>query len=235
MIVWIASFPRSGNNLFRAALYQIFGVKSGSVFPEPRGADVAPDDPSLHLSLDSIDSLRARKAPVFVKTHRLAEAHDESPAVYLVRDGRDSLVSYAHFVKAREEKAFRSLSYEEALTALLEREAHPYGSWSANVRAWTRRDAPTAIVRFEELVEDPGGAARGAVESLGVSLPAPTGELPSFDELHERNPIVFRRGKVGSWTSEMPPHLEERFWGLHGAEMLVMGYSREQPYVEARR
>lgn len=233
MIVWIASFPRSGNNLFREALYRIFGVKSGSVFPEPLGADPYLDDVSLHLPEDSIDSLRELEAPVFVKTHRLSESDDQSPAVYLVRDGRDAYVSYAHFVRARGERAFTSLDYEGALATLIEREGHAYGSWSASVRAWTRRAAPTAIVRFEELVENPHTAVRDAVKSLGIPLGEPVGEMPPFRELHAQNPIVFRRGKVGSWRSELPPPLEERFWGLHGAAMLVMGYPRKHPLVAA--
>jgi hypothetical protein len=233
MIIWIASFPRSGNNLFRTALYQLFGIPSGSVFFEPAGSDPFFDEVSLHLPSDQIDALREREAPVFVKTHRLVEADDESPAVYLVRDGRDSIVSWAHFVKAREERAYESLSHRETLAELIVREDHPFGSWSASVRAWTRREAPTSIVRFEELVEDPAYSVRSALESLGVSLPAPSGELPSFEELHERNPIVFRRGEVGSWTSELPEDLEREFWELHGAEMLAMGYSRDHPLAGA--
>jgi hypothetical protein len=235
VIIWIASFPRSGNNLFRAALYHLFGIKSGSVFPEVPGAADVLDDVSLYLSSHSIERLRAQEAPVFVKTHRLADADDTSPAVYLVRDGRDSLVSYAHFVRAQHERPYRSLSFEEALAALLEREVHPYGSWSANVRTWTRRQAPTAIVHFEELIRDPAEAIRSAVGSLGIPLPERTGELPAFEELHARKPVVARKGVVGSWTSELPLHLEERFWGVHGAEMLVMGYSRDHPLAEARR
>jgi hypothetical protein len=235
MIIWIASFPRSGNNLFREVLYRIYGVKSGSVFPEPLGADPYLDDVSLHLPEDSIDSLRELDGPVFVKTHRLSEADDPSPAVYLVRDGRDAYVSYAHFVRARGERAFSSLDYEETLAALIERVDHAYGSWSESVREWSRRGGPTAIVRFEELVEDPITAVRDAVESVGVSLGEPVGELPPFRELHAQNPIVFRRGKVGSWRSELPAELEERFWELHGAQMLVMGYEREHPLAAAPR
>lgn len=229
MIIWIASFPRSGNNLFRAALRHLFGVKSGSVFSEPPGVDEFLDDVSLHLSSEAIEAAREQDAPVFVKTHRLAEADDPGPAVYLVRDGRDSVVSYAHFVKAMKQRSFSSLSLEESLAALIERKSHPFGSWSANVRSWTRRRAPTAIVRFEELVEDPAATVRDAVSSLGLPLGDPCGELPSFEELHRRNPAVFRRGVVGSWSSELPAHLERLFWELHGVEMLAMGYPRGHP------
>jgi hypothetical protein len=231
VIVWVASFPRSGNNLCsRQTLRAVFRAKTGAV----QNLESLLPRLSLDGAADPIGAMREHEETIFLKTHRVVDARDPSPALYIVRDGRDSLVSYAHFVRSREESAFRSLSFDEALTALLEREAHPYGSWSANVRAWTRRDAPTAIVRFEELVEDPVEAVRSAVEALDISLPEPAGELPPFKELHERNPVVFRRGEVGSWTTELPAYLEERFWGIHGAEMLVMGYSRNHPYAEAR-
>jgi Sulfotransferase domain len=231
MIIWIASFPRSGNNLFRVALRNFFGIKSGSVFSERPGVDDLLDDVSLHLSPEALESAREQQMPVFVKTHRLAEARDPAPSLYLVRDGRDSIVSYAHFVKARKQRSFRSLTMEESLGVLIERKSHPFGSWSANVRSWTRRAGPTAIVRFEELVKDPAGTVRDAVRSLGVPLAEPSGELPSFEELHRGNPVVFRRGVVGSWSTELPAHLERLFWELHGAEMLAMGYPRGHPFA----
>jgi len=222
MLVWVASFPRSGNNLCLMTLSEAFGATTGSVLD--------PDPLISRLSLDPDVDLRAavRESSdrVFLKTHRLPGPNDGDPAIYLVRDGRDSLVSYAHFMQAQRHPRFESLSFEKALAKLIERKDHPYGSWSANVRSWTRREAPTKIVRFERLIEDPVGTMREAVTSLGMALPEQRGQLPTFDELHERNPKIFRRGKVGSWRSEFPARLEERFWELHGAEMLAMGYRR---------
>jgi sulfotransferase family protein len=222
MIVWVASFPRSGNNLCLLTLSKVFGAQTGSV--------LNPESLVARLSLDPDEDLRAAlrdlDETVFVKTHRVAAPGDDDPALYLVRDGRDSLVSYAHFMQARGESRFEELSFEETLAALIERDDHPYGSWSQNVRSWLDRDAPTEVLRFEELVEHPVRAVRTAMASLGVSLPASGGRLPSFEELHERNPLVFRRGKVGSWRSELPERLERRFWRLHGAEMESLGYRR---------
>lgn len=222
MILWVASFPRSGNNLFLLTLRRVFGSTTGSALnPSSLISKL-----SLDRDADPVAAAREREETVFVKTHRLAAPDNRDPAIYLVRDGRDSLVSYAHFMKARGGPKYDSLSFEDALAALIARNDHPFGSWSGNVRAWTGREAPTEIVRFEELIEDPVSGVRGAVESLGISLPEPRGELPAFQELHERNPMVFRRGKVGSWRSELPERLETRFWRLHGAEMEALGYRR---------
>ena len=39
MIVWIASYPRSGNSLFRIALHRLYGVRSAPDPLRPRPAD----------------------------------------------------------------------------------------------------------------------------------------------------------------------------------------------------
>jgi hypothetical protein len=225
MIVWVASYPRSGNNLCsRQTLRAVFRATTGAVEnPESLVARLA-----LDPDADPVEAMREHDETVFLKTHRIIDASAPDPAIYLVRDGRDSLVSHAHFVKSQRDRSSESSrSFDETLAALIERTDHPYGSWSANVRAWTRRDAPTQVIRFEELTEDSVGAVRKAVEALGVPLPEPAREPPSFQELHEQDPGLYRRGKSGAWRSEFPPHLQSLFWRLHGAEMEALGYSRE--------
>jgi hypothetical protein len=43
-----------------------------------------------------VDAARSSQETLLVKTHDLPD--DDSPALYLVRDGRDALVSYAHYI-----------------------------------------------------------------------------------------------------------------------------------------
>jgi hypothetical protein len=224
VIVWVASFPRSGNNLCsRQTLRAVFRAKTGAI----QNLDSLVSRLSLPGDADPIGAMRDHDETIFLKTHRVVDAADPSPAIYIVRDGRDSLVSYAHFVEAQGEPQFESSSFEEALATLIERENHDYGSWSANVRAWTGRDASTAVIRFEELIADPVATVRGAAESLGVRLRKPVREPPDFERLREKDPGLYRRGKVGAWRSELPAELEQRFWQLHGTEMEALGYSRE--------
>jgi sulfotransferase family protein len=224
VIVWVASFPRSGNNLCsRQTLRAVFRAKTGAV----QNLDSLLPRLSLDGAADPIGAMREHDETIFLKTHRVVDARDPSPAIYIVRDGRDSLVSYAHFVEAQREPAFASATFEEALATLIEREDHDYGSWSGNVRAWTNREAPTEVIRFEELILDPVATVRAAAESLGVRLRNPAGEPPDFERLRKADPGLYRRGKAGSWKAELPPKLEERFWQLHGAEMEALGYSRE--------
>src|SRR5262245_47202585 len=90
---WLASYPRSGNSFLRIVLRNRFGLPS----PDPED----PNDQILALQYSTIihpnDRDDAAPSGVYgVKTHGLPGA-DNHPAVYIVRDGRDALVSYAHF------------------------------------------------------------------------------------------------------------------------------------------
>jgi hypothetical protein len=231
VIVWVASYPRSGNNLALLTLGRAFGFRRGlSAQPDQtlRKFDLPPD-------ADLIPSLKGLEETVFVKTHALPGGRDETPAVYLVRDGRDAEVSYAHWVRDRAMAEFAGLEFEAILERtirhgpameLLEGQVPPDVTWSDHVRAWTGRSAATAIVRFESLIEDPASVVGDAVRSLGIDVPQPRREVPSFDELRRRNPLTYRRGEVGTWREEMPPGLEGLFWELHGAQMEALGYPR---------
>ena len=85
-MIWLASFPRSGNTFFRNILYQLYGLESSTFHREPN----YPVDEGYE------------SYPV-VKTHLLpSDLIPDDPnikKVYLVRDGRDALVSIAHHRK----------------------------------------------------------------------------------------------------------------------------------------
>jgi Sulfotransferase domain len=199
-------------------------VRSGDIYPlgDPPSRLA---DASFRVDPESLDRLRAGSDPVFVRTHRLADIDDDSPAVYLVRDGRDAVASYARFSMRSSAPGFEDRSFEDAAEALIWRRDDDIGGWSDNVRSWTRREAPTAIVQFEELIKDPLATIRAAVATVGVSLPAPSEQPSSFARLHGENPLIYPSGQVGAWRSELPDRLQRMFWKLHGGEMLLMGYS----------
>ena len=93
-MIWLASFPRSGNTFFRIALEKLYGLQSLSLYE---------DDPaSLSRRASSrvqsgLPALHASKDLHFIKTHELPD--DGSPAILLVRDGRDAMVSFTHFIQ----------------------------------------------------------------------------------------------------------------------------------------
>jgi hypothetical protein len=229
MVVWIASFPRSGNTLLRVILNHVYaGVRTYEYYP-------IPDDEAWRQSfgrltgaaggaLSSEDLARLDAAPevTFVKTHELP-LDDRYPAIYAVRDGRDALVSLAHYIQ--EYRLGPERSFAEVLRdAIISRDQ--FGGWTGNVHTWWQEAIlrRVAFVRFEDLVADPIPVVAGALERLGMELERGTAEIPTFEALRQVEPRFFRRGKVGGWRDEMPPELQAIFWQHHRAMMYKLGY-----------
>ena len=231
LLVWAASYQRSGNTLTLRTLHDVYGidrfctVHGGGPWMRgrARSRNYKVPEELVGLPTDELfDALRDRPEPFFVKSHRIQDSADPAPALYIVRDGRDVHVSRAHWIAGKKVGPYE-LPYEERLDTLVT-SGHP--PWSEHIHRWRTRSGPTALVRFEELVDDPAGTVKRACDELGVPLPEPVGELTPWEKLQARNPLMHRRGKAGSWQEEMPPEIEERFWSIHGEEMDALGYSR---------
>jgi hypothetical protein len=231
MIIWLASYPRSGNTFFRVLLHRLFGLHTYSVYPVATDAERMPDDTERLMRLVGqaevecdIRALHADSGRHFVKTHDLPN-DDNSPAVVLIRDGRDTVVSYAHFVLKTERGIERPGSdvFETTLREIITGDL--FGGWSRNVNAWVNLVGWDSIIRYEELIEDPVNIAAATLRRLGVNGEINAAAPPSFQELHATVPWFFRRGTPGSWRQEMPSHLQELFVERHGDTLLRLGYS----------
>jgi hypothetical protein len=224
MIVWLASFPRSGNTLLRLLLHRFYGRATYSLYDE--NSDLAAFAGSAgRVTEPQLEGLRRRRDVTFVKTH--GQPIDDSPALCLIRDGRDALVSYAHFARTYEPAIARRYTFDEVLRMLTESRVH-YGGWSGNVRSWYEQSTrgPTVWLRYEDLVGEPLGQLDAALKTLDVDLgPRLAGKL-RFDDLHNRWPKFFRTGRPGAWLREMNNELHELFWRHHEAPMDWFGYER---------
>lgn len=221
-MIWLASFPRSGNTFFRNVLHDVYGIESSTYHQDPtREAD--PDFASK---------------PV-VKTHllpgRLPEQYRDSPAVYLVRDGRDALVSIAHHRK--DIVAPGTGFYYNLLEATLAQGGSFFGGWSENVRQWSQKAA--IVIRFEDLIKDPIQEVEKLREIM--DLPPPDySKLPTFKSLREGRPAYgggsgkrfdperlkkhFRSGKIGGWRTEVPPELLRLMIKINRPTLEQLGY-----------
>lgn len=226
VMIWLPSFPRCGNKLARLILATQFDARTFTVYQQLGEPDVVPVTPHWTGGLPPVMPVPESGDPkdcLFMKTHELpATGH---PAIYVIRDGRDAYVSYAHFVRQHFPDQVSGMSYEQVLGMLIQSRDH-FAGWSRHVQAWTGRPEPTAVIRFEDMIADPAGAMTAACARLGVRLSQPVRRLPGFDELKAGEPSQFRKGKAGAWREEMPPHLEELFWSLHGETMTTFGYAR---------
>jgi hypothetical protein len=147
----------------------------------------------------------------------------------LVRDGRDAVVSYAHFVLKTEQGIERpsSIVYENALEEVITSDR--FGGWSKNVDGWINRVGYDCIVRYEELIEDPVNIVTATLRRLGVRTEVQGASPPTFEKLRGTVPWFFRKGKSGAWSEEMPSHLLGLFLERHGDTLLRLGYSERVP------
>ena len=235
MIIWQASYPRSGMNYFQVLLWHFFRISSQTIYLQEE-LDKRDMEASFMRGAEELYGEKCRVPVVpaedikdddvyVVKTHELPQ--DNFPAVYLVRDGRDSLISYAHFIKEVEQSP---AAFDSILHDLIMNPGY-FGGWSAHVSAWTlRQQGPTAIVKFEELVQtsSPEDVLKHSFARIGCELPEPPASEPppAFSRLHETMPEIFRKGQIGNWQQEMSANLHELFWQRHGDAMQAMGYSR---------
>lgn len=229
MITWLASYPRSGNTFARIGLFCLFGIPCRSIYPAEDDARTI--DKIIGKPLPEMTPVEMSASPdcFFAKTHEMPGS-EPWPAVYLVRDGRDTLVSYAHYILHEEHgvspASDRELFVETLQDLIIGRER--FGGWASHVVAWTQRTAPTSVVHFEDLIAEPDRELRQALIAVG-ELPPVRGDasLPIFEKLHDVVPWFFRKGRVGAWRTEMPPYLQALFWSLHGEVMRELGYDKE--------
>jgi hypothetical protein len=234
MIVWLASFPRSGNTLLRQVLAEVFHLASFSdevtnverVAWTPAARQRAGikkiDQPWAEFFRQATESAEIH----LVKTHRLPR--DDQPAIYVVRDGRRALTSYA----AYHQSFSPSGQAPDLMDLVLGRDF--YGSWSDHFHAWTTRGCSTLLVRYEELV-DPTTDTLSRLADFVKVRPAVESWRNPFEELHSMDPRFFRQGMVEwqapeIWTSV----IDQIFLICHGDLMVQLGYCSPETVSQGR-
>lgn len=215
-------------------LYHLCGRETYSIYDDPLFERIGASKLIGHRLLPgSIDDLLRDEKIFFIKTHALPL--DSSPAIYLVRDGRDTLLSFARYTYSFGKKSGKRARlkyrigidrFDQTLRDLIV--SQEYGGWGNNVLDWTRRrrDGATFAIRYEDLVSDPITWLKSSLDALQIELGFVGQEPPSFDDLHEKWPEFFRKGKIGSWQEEMTKDVHEFFWSQHAEAMEAFGYRR---------
>tara|TARA_Y100000992_G_scaffold300512_1_gene269331 strand:+ start:2630 stop:3475 length:846 start_codon:yes stop_codon:yes gene_type:complete len=186
MIIWLASYPKSGNTFLRSMLSAYFFSKDGKFnfnllshikqFPENSvfknlGIDINNENEVVKNYIKAQEEINKRDGSTirFLKTH--SAMHDINGhsftnlkntlgAIYIVRDPRKIINSYANH---------SDISIEDAKNRILEvktlggkKEANNNtiihaGSWASNYNSWKQFEKlkKYLLVKYEDLVEDP--------------------------------------------------------------------------------
>lgn len=221
MIVWLASYPRSGSTLIRQVFRQCFGRRTYSRYNDKKDISLVPevveavghenydgDWQEFHARATASDEL------FLVKTHD--PPCDDGRVIYIVRDGRAAIVSFFHFLC--EVRARADIDLPRVIEGRV-----PFGSWSNHLAAWRPLERPGALcIRFEDLVADPRAPVARIAEFLGVEQVADWSN--DIDRLRGVFPGFFRFGSNDRNIAELDAENERFFWRQHGDWMRRMGY-----------
>jgi hypothetical protein len=227
--VFIVGYPKSGNTWMQYLLAAAFYGIDLQTAPDALIQDLAPD---VHFK-----RFYKRYFPVtFFKSHFLPRP-DYRKVVYLLRDGRDAMVSYRHYLEALCGEKLDFLKLVQSGDKFFPCKWHEHvAQWLANPHS-----AQMITVRYEELKKDPVSQLRRIGGFAGLACPPGVLERAaqnsSFAAMQAReasfaweNPQIpkskpfIRRGQIGSHQDEMPPDVREAFLHEAGAMMKKAGY-----------
>ncbi len=175
-LVWLASYPRSGNTWTRAFLHNLLEEGGGADINRMSRFTSTDNAPRWYLALSGKASLlehsdqeiaalrprvhramsEAAEGLVFVKTHDALASYLGTPlitreftagAIYILRNPLDVAVSYSHFLGIGLDETIARMNLAGHRTPTHERGVYQFlGSWSENVLSWTRRANPSLHV-----------------------------------------------------------------------------------------
>jgi hypothetical protein len=206
-VVWLASWPRSGNTLLRTILWQCFGLRSGSLYPDELGGN---NNLAAYIGHEEqIESLFKPGNIPLIKTHEAQS--DDNPAIYIVRNGKAAAISLWQFYNG-----YGSVPLE----AIIEGRTK-FGTWTDHLqswRPWERRK--TLFLKYEDIISD---------------LPSTLGKISNFLGVKILNTIVPPRdaianidGRIVKKENHIKPDFSEaqskRFVEINGVMLKMMGY-----------
>ena len=225
--IFVCGFPRSGHTWFQNLLAGVvFGVDP-ELAHDSLIQDLVPD---VHYK-----RFFKRYGPVaYFKSHSLP-IPEYRRVVYLLRDGRDAMVSYWHFLRA--------LRGNVDFLHLVEGDGLAPCHWHEHVERWftNPHQAELLVIRYENLQAAPIGELRRfcefahvvrddiflqrIVDQASFAKAKKKEQTQGWDNADwpREHPFI-RRGHVGSWRDEMPAEVLRAFMERAGATLERLGY-----------
>jgi len=226
--VFIIGHPKSGTTWFQNL---VAGVVYG-VDPEYAPYALVRDLVPGHLQL----YYKRYRTPAFFKSHELPKP-EYKRVVYLVRDGRDVMVSYHHHMETVKQKPIDMLKVVRGKKSMW-----PF-TWQEHVEAWLVNpyQAQLLVIKYEDLQADTLKELQRFCAFVGLerdnAFLKQVAQKASFESLRRKemregiaNPnwpkdqLFMRRGEIGSYQDEMPEDALEAFMREAGETMRKLGY-----------
>lgn len=171
-IIWLASYPRSGNTWVRFLLTVYF---TGSARQSNEVAHFVPD---LHV-VGHHGISHSKSDFTFIKTHFMhGPGHPlldrTRGAILLLRHPRDVLLSSLGLHRAigsrDRQSPFTDLSYAQAFINFggdPQWARHDFGTWEEHAISWLEAAFPIHCLRYEEMRKEPERCLAGIIEFIG--------------------------------------------------------------------
>lgn len=270
-IVWLASYPKSGNTWTRIFLanYLLNSDKPVPINQVHRigiGDSIAKTyalvNNGVYDPADRITHLKGRDLVMrrivsnhadmnFVKTHNqngVAFGHQlilpryTMKAIYILRDPRDMVISYARHYGQTPSETIDTISRDDNATLADGRNVEQYlGTWSNHVLGWTNsRKFPVHTMRYEDMHAEPQRTFGDLLTFLSIPIDAARLDkairFSSFDEVRaqedsdsfieksEKAEKFFHTGTTGQWQRVLTDKDLAKLQANAGKVMAKFGY-----------
>ena len=181
MIIWIASYPKSGNTWIRSFLsHYLYSDKHEFNFDLLKKIKAFPEDKELNFlrkkynnKFEFLDVVNhwdffqteiAKKSPVFLKTHNalvtinncsFATKKNTLGLIYVIRDPRDVVVSYSHHMAKKFEDTFQLMKIDSMEKTKDKLNKTYLTNWPNHYASWKAFPIDKLFLKYEDLVKDP--------------------------------------------------------------------------------
>ncbi len=196
-IVWLASYPKSGNTWLRAFLHNYiaeaktpysinrltdFSVSESNAlfyqrYDKRPGASYSIADTQRLRPLVHRDLTELHDDLVFVKTHNACLTIQDIPlctpecteaAIYILREPRDVAISYSAYTGQSIDQIITFMNKSQAANRGTNAQVFEFlGSWSRHAVSWTRQSRKLLILRYEDMLEHPRQSFGKVIDFLG--------------------------------------------------------------------
>ena len=178
MIVWLASYYKSGNTLVRSMLSSYFFSKDGiydfnqikniQQFPNVElfkkfGLDVSNEDELLKNYIKVQEKINNKSSLQFFKTHSalfninnnaFTNLNNSLGVIYIVRDPRNVVTSWAHHNSLSIKDSCDYMIFQKEGSGNINKIFH--GTWNNNFQSWKsfKHQDRYLLIRYEDLISD---------------------------------------------------------------------------------
>ena len=180
MIIWLASYPKSGNTLLRSILASYFYSNDGSLkfedlynitqFPLseqflPLGIDINNDREVFKNFINAQKLINQEKRKIrFFKTHsslsrvydnNFTDLHNTLGVIYIVRDPRNVVTSVAHHYNLTIDEATETMVDRNRFMQKTSRNLRVFiGSWNFSYNSWKnlKDQNKYLMIKYEDLI-----------------------------------------------------------------------------------